>query len=202
MKITEYRTMKKYKRLNDTDIRKALHNMYGNKPVPGFSEDMMERVMLRLHKNNGKETIYLHMTRMAGYGIAASIAVVLGIWLYAGYGPINNMEPVAEVSGQIVPETETHNTLPSRQTAIQAEPEEKKNSLNAPPIGKRTGKTATRTTKSPDFNANIPASENIPQEENILPPEEDYTQETRDMLCERFDRSKQQIAALRAELEL
>lgn len=194
--------MKEDKHLNDTDIRKALHNMYGNKPVPEFSKDMMDRVLQRLPKNKGKKTTYLHMARMSGYGIAASILVALGIWLYDWSKPISNMDLVTEVSKQIIPETETNYTLPIQQNDLKTEPEEKKISHNASPGRKQSGSTTAKIAKSSGFNANIPASDHIPQEEKTLPMEEDYTQETRDMLCERFNRSEQQTAALRAELEL
>lgn len=174
--------MNNSKHLGDPDIRQAFRQKYDKMAVPQITEDFMAHVTERM-RHKEKMAVRLRLAKITSYGIAASIVMAFALWTFLDSSPDIEVEPTTQTAELTAAKTNLYADMPVKQTesviVTPVKPHKKNNSIRKK---QRAGVSAKVETKTQRLTADA------------------YQQETRDMLCARFDRGDEQIAELRAEL--
>ncbi|MBP3470684.1 MAG: hypothetical protein J6K41_00395 [Paraprevotella sp.] len=181
-------------RFTDLDLRKALRHKYDHQPVSPLSEEFMAKVMQRLPPGNtGRTAGRFRRDKVLVYGIAASIVIgmLVTAWMYVGRSPVT--------SGKVVPTVSL-----SEEPVREPEPVAKVEAMAEPRAHRPQRTNIAFKARPAALKADVTLSVALQETDTVASPqmygEEDYTQETRDLLSTRFDMGRQQIEELRAEL--
>lgn len=174
--------MNNSKYLSDPDIRQAFRQKYDKMAVPQITENFMAHVIERM-RHKEKMAVRLRLAKITSYGIAASIVMAFALWTFLDSSPDIEVKPTTQTAELIVTKTNLDADMPVKQTE----------SVIVTPIKSHKKNNSIRKKQRADVSAKV---ETKPQQQTT----DAYQQETRDMLCARFDRGDEQIAELRAEL--